>query len=318
MRGEGWLENGESAHKSGDGHGAAVHDDRSKIDRTARRVLMLSLDGYDPAVGDSLLAAGELPALARLRERSARFVLDHTAGAKRSGLAGEHISSGLSPDDAGRWAAVTFDRNDYSVWQEGTGLVPFSASLNARTVVFDPPYFDLDRAPQRAAWSRGAHTILGAPSTTRPAELGRELEARFGPYPASRWTYGFAWPSAEKAAEMGSSLAHAADVRTEAAKWLLGERLPDWDLALVVTGELHSALEGLWHGIDASHPLHTLDSGAPARDGVIGVYRAVDRMVQSMVDAFPDATIVAFSMHGMGPNQSDLASMLLAARAALS
>jgi hypothetical protein len=137
------------------------------------------------------------------------------------------------------------------------------------------------------------------------------MDARFGPYPASRWTYGFAWPSADKARQMGESLVHATDVRAQAARWLLGERMPDWDLALVVTGELHSALEGLWHGMDASHPLGALPSAAPARDGVVGVYRAVDRLTASLIEAFPDATVVAFSMHGMGPNQSDLASMLL-------
>ena len=67
---------------------------------------------------------------------------------------------------------------------------------------------------------------------------------------------------------MGDALVRAVDVRAAVGSWLLAERLPEWDLALVVVSELHSALEGLWHGVDPSHPLHALPSAGPARDGV--------------------------------------------------
>ncbi len=44
------------------------------------------------------------------------------------------------------------------------------------------------------------------------------------------------------------------------------ERLPDWDLFIAVAGEAHGAVEGLWHGIDPSHPLHGHPSaGRPPR-----------------------------------------------------
>src|SRR5512147_2670858 len=94
----------------------------------SRRVLAIGLDGYEPSLGDELMAAGELPALARLRERSARFTLDH-GPAQRTGLAWEHVATGLSPDDAKRWSAVGFDLDTYEVWQEGTSLEPFTARL---------------------------------------------------------------------------------------------------------------------------------------------------------------------------------------------
>jgi hypothetical protein len=55
--------------------------------RRSRRVLAIGLDGYEPSLGDELMAAGELPALARLRERSARFTLDH-GPAQRTGSRG--------------------------------------------------------------------------------------------------------------------------------------------------------------------------------------------------------------------------------------
>jgi predicted AlkP superfamily phosphohydrolase/phosphomutase len=276
----------------------------------AQRVLAIGLDGYEQSLESQLIAAGELPALARLRAQSARFLLDH-GSAQRTGLAWEHVSSGLSPEGAGRWAAVHFDPATYSVWQEGTRLAPFPARLKSRTVVFDAPYFDITRGPEvRGVVGWGAHDP-GVPFAAQPANLRKELEARFGSYPAADWIYGHAWPSAERARRMGEELAYATKIRCRAARWLLDERLPDWDLALVVVSEPHSAIEGLWHGIDATHPLHGLPSAVPARDGLLSVYRAVDRLVGELTAAFADAAVVVFSMGGMGPNRSDVASMVL-------
>src|SRR5262245_56961901 len=130
---------------------------------SARRVLAIGLDGYELALEDQLVAAGELPTMAEVRRRSARYRLDHVP-AQRTGLAWEHFSTGLSPQAAGRWAAVTFDPTTYSAWQEGTSLVPFVVHVDARTVVFDPPYFDLAQAPRAlGVVSWGAHDPGVAP-----------------------------------------------------------------------------------------------------------------------------------------------------------
>ena len=277
---------------------------------TTQRVLAIGLDGYEESLEREMMAAGELPALSRLRAESARFLLDH-GPAQRTGLAWEHVSSGLSPAAANRWAAVHFDPDTYTAWQEGTRLQPFPARLCSRTVVFDAPYFDLGRAPQvRGLVGWGAHDP-GVPLAAQPADLLPELAARFGSYPATEFIYGHVWPSAKRARQMGEQLAHATETRTRAARWLLAERLPDWDFALVVVSEPHSAIEGLWHGGDATHPLHSLPSAEPARDGLLSVYRAVDRLVGDLTAAFSDAAVVVFSMGGMGPNRSDIPSMVL-------
>ncbi|MBV9928474.1 MAG: alkaline phosphatase family protein [Acidobacteria bacterium] len=277
-----------------------------------RRVLAIGLDGYEESLERRLIEAGELPALARLRERSTRFLLDHGA-AQRSGLAWEHLSTGLAPERAGRWAALHFDPETYEVWQEGTRLEPFAARLSSNTVVFDAPYFDLARAPHvRGVVGWGVHDP-GAPKAARPDHLLSEFEERFGKYPAERWIYGVVWSSAERAREMGESLARSVSLRARAARWLLGERLKDWELALVVVSEPHSAVEGLWHGVEGTHPLHRMPSAGPAREGLINVYRGVDRLVAELSDAFPDAALVVFSMGGMGANHSDTASMALLA-----
>jgi len=276
----------------------------------ACRVLAIGLDGYEESLERRLIEAGELPALARLRAQSARYLLDH-GPAQRTGLAWEHLSTGLSPEAAGRWAAVHFDPATYAVWQEGTSLEPFPARLKSRTVVFDAPYFSLNRAPQTyglVGW--GAHDP-GIPFTATPTALAAEFETRFGKYPAQRWIYGHSWPSVERSREMGEALAQAVALRARAAQWLLSDRLPNWDLGIVVVSEPHSAIEGLWHGIDERHPLNRLPSASPARDGLVAVYRAVDRLVGELTAAYADAAAVVFSMGGMGPNRSDVASMVL-------
>jgi len=251
-----------------------------------------------------------MPALSALSELSARFWLDH-GPALRTGLAGEHVATGLSPRDAGRWAAVHFDPATYSVRQEGTALTPFTDALGSRAVVFDSPYFDLARAPRTrgiVAW--GAHDP-GVACTAKPPELLQEVSAKFGAYPARKWIYGTPWNSSAASRQMGDRLTEAVRVRARVARWLYRERLPDWELALLTVSEAHSAIEGLWHGIDPAHPLHLCPSAVAAADGIRSVYAAIDRLIGELRDAFPDATLVVFSMHGMGPNRSDAASMLL-------
>ncbi len=274
------------------------------------RVMMIGLDGFELSFAERLLAQGQLPALRRLRQAGAILQLDHGA-AKRTGLAWEHVSTGLSPDDAGRWAAVDFDPLTYAVTQRPTALEPFAARLECRTVVFDPPYFDLTKAPDvdgLVSW--GAHDP-GVAQIARPNALLGEIEARFGAYPAQKWIYGFVWPSEDRAREMADALVRAVDVRADIAEWLFADRLPDWDLGYLVISEYHSAAEALWHGVDRDHPLSGLPSAQPARAGIERVYEAADRMLGRLMDRFPEARFAMFNLHGMGSNDSDVPSMAL-------
>lgn len=277
---------------------------------TRRRVLAIGLDGLEVTFAERLMAAGDMRALADLRRRAACFRLDH-GPAQRTGLAWEHVASGLSPEAARRWAAVEFDPATYRAWQEGARLDPWWTALDRRVVVFDTPYVDLRRAPETqgiVAW--GAHDP-GTSLAGRPDGVLAEFEQRFGRYPAAPWTYGIPWPSPARTQAMGEALTHALDVRTRAARWLMTERLPDWDLFIAVAGEVHGAVEGLWHGVDPSHPLHGHPSARAAATALLDVHRGLDRMVGELTQAAGNAAVVAFAMGGMGPNHSDVQSMAL-------
>jgi len=274
-----------------------------------RRVLAIGLDGLDVSLAESLMAAGEMPALADVRHRAARFLLDH-GSSTRTGLAWEHVASGLSPDAAQRWAAVEFDPATYGVWQEGARFTPWWADLDSQVVVFDAPYVDLRRSPgTKGIVGWGAHDP-GTVTAARPRALLKEFLQRFDPYP-SEWTYETPWPSASRTRQMAAALSHALEVRAHAAQWLALDRLPEWDFFLAVAGELHGAMEGLWHGVDRNHPLHEHPSGVEAARGLIDVHRGLDRMVGKLVRTVGDAAVVAFTLGGMGPNHSDPQSMVL-------
>jgi predicted AlkP superfamily phosphohydrolase/phosphomutase len=276
----------------------------------SQRVLVIGLDGFDLGVAKQFVREGLLPNFAGLYAQGALYELED--GRDRfSGLAWEHFSSGQAPRDGGRWSAVTFDPRTYTATQEFTRAAPFLADLEAPAVVFDLPYCDLSLAPNaQGVTSWGAHDPGVAPAS-RPAGLHDELKARFGPYPAEEWIYGFCWPSASKTRAAGEALVRAVELRTRAARWLLGERLPEWDLGIVVVGEGHSAIEPLWHGIDPAHPLYGVESAPFAAAAMRNVYAAIDRCVGDLGRAFPDAVLLLVAMHGMGPNDADVAAMAL-------
>ena len=277
---------------------------------TKDKLLVIGLDGYEARIADTLMSRGRMPNLARLKSCSARVSLDH-GKQKFSGLSWEHFATGMAPELSRRWSAVAFDPLTYRVLQKSTTLDPFLAHLSAKAVVFDAPYFDMAKATQvHGIVNWGTHDP-GVAAMSRPLALADEIIAKFGPYPAADYIYGFTWPSVSRTQAAGDSLVAALDQRTEISRWLFCERMSEWDLALVVVSELHSVIEPMWHGFDPSHPLHDHKSAAPARVAVERVYEALDRLVGTLIDSLPDAAVIVFSMHGMGPNTADVPAMLL-------
>ena len=159
------------------------------------------------------------------------------------------------------------------------------------------------------AW--GAHDPGLDRAASAPSTLLREMERKVGRYPGERWLYGTPWASPVDTRQMGADLVAGVEARSRAAQWLLAERFDDWDLGVVVVSEPHSAAEGLWHGIDPTHPLHDVASAPIAGDALTDVYRATDRLVGELIAATDPSTVIVFSMGGMGPNRSDAASMVL-------
>jgi predicted AlkP superfamily phosphohydrolase/phosphomutase len=270
------------------------------------KVLAIGLDGLEPREAERLIALGRMPALASLRQRGRTARLEH-GPAERTGLAWEHFASARTPEEAKRASTVEFDPATYSVWQEGARFQPFWEGIGVRTLVFDAPYVDLATATTtRGVVAWGAHDP-GTTFAARPAALAEIVP----PYPAPHWTYVVPWSSEERCRQMGERLSEAIRTRAAAACRVLRE-VPDWDLFVVVAGEAHTGSEGLWHGADPSHPAARHPSAPAAGKALDEIHIALDDMVAELVEAVgPDVHVVAFAMGGMGPNESDVASMFL-------
>jgi predicted AlkP superfamily phosphohydrolase/phosphomutase len=274
-----------------------------------QRIIAIGLDGFEPSIAKALIAQGDLTFLRALLDESATFQLDH-GEARYTGLAWEHFSTGYAPSGYHRWSAVDFEPSTYSIAQKATRHEPFTAKLQKRVLAFDIPYHELAASNVCGLASWGAHDP-GVHQHSRPHGLTQEIESRFGCYPAKQFIYGYVWPDAARTEQMGHCLDEALKLRNRIAQWLMSERLPDWDLAIIVVSEFHSALEALWHGWDPAHPLHNVPSAAPAREGIVRLYRTLDVMLKELRNRYPDAVLCLFSPHGMGPNTSDLPAMAL-------
>lgn len=276
-----------------------------------KRTLVIGLDGFELSLAEQLMSEGLMPNFQALRDRSAQFDLEN-GPAMYTGLSWEHFSTGMTPKDLGRFSAVDLDTGHYRVRQRSTDAKPILRKFSStKTVVFDVPYCDLQLASDvQGLTNWGAHDP-GVGVFSNPAGLHDEIAERFGPYPAKDYIYGFVWPDAAETAKACRALAEAVACRRNSACWLLSERIPDWDLAIVTVSEAHSAIEMAWHGIAPDHPLKDHPSASAGRQGLHAVYREIDKLVGEFSTLFPDADIVLFSMHGMGTNDADVAAMSL-------
>src|SRR5690349_14813684 len=189
------------------------------------RVIAIGLDGFEITLAERLMSEGLMPHFARISDRSLRVRLDHGFD-KFSGLAFEHVSAGRAPSDGARWSGIMFDKDRYTARQEPTTYRPFLADVAIRSVVADLPYCDLAAAPNILGFTGWGVHDLGAEPASRPESLAAEMEQRFGAYPAPEWIYGFSWPSPERTRQSSDALTRAVNIRSEAIRWLLGERIP--------------------------------------------------------------------------------------------
>ncbi|MDX1944600.1 MAG: alkaline phosphatase family protein [Pirellulaceae bacterium] len=272
-----------------------------------QRVAMIGLDAAEPELIERMMAAGQLPTLARLKQRSAHCRL-HSEATWRSGRVWETFLTG----EADFASAALFEPATYASFQLGSRKkAPFYAQVpRAKLVALDVPYLSLwhDTPGIQVIW--GGHDA-GYPRASRPAGLLREIDARCGVHPAFHNDFSCAWHHAESINVLADALLTGLRRRVKVARWLL-EREPDWNLFLTVLSEAHSAGEIFWHGLGGDHPLAHTPTAALAKRRLEEVYRELDRAVGALQQALPaETTLVVTSVHGMEMNHYDVPSMAL-------
>jgi len=279
---------------------------------SARRVLLIGLDAYDPDLLQRWAADGALPTFRRLLACSL-FGPTTTPTGLFVGAVWPSFATGVSPARHGRYcyrqlAAGTY--RDVFVHPDAVigdpFWVPFSRA-GRRVVTVDIPKI----APARGCDARQvidweSHDRDFAPPVSHPKGLIREITRSFGYDPVGDCDrHGH---SAEEFGELVGRLVRRAEAKTALAEHLIAAR--DWDLLAVVFAESHCVGHQCWHIHDPSHPRHDGALAAAVGDPVRTVYAALDAAVGRLLAAAgEDTTVIVLASHGMGPHYD--ASFLL-------
>ena len=270
------------------------------------RVLIIGLDGLEPALVQRWIKSGDLPTLGRLRQE-ARW------GPLRSTLpfatfpAWTSFMTGVNPGEHGVF--------DFARLLGGTYDVAFDGAMCRRRPTVQQMVSD---AGMRVA-------SLGFPGTwppeplngvvisgfdspvavgiddsfVHPPELARELRRRFGRVVFADFAETHTWlPGWHRRA--ADKLMGGLQRRRGIAEHLLGQE--PWDLFMVHFGESDTAAHHFWAFHDEASPRRPIGAVDPRlRDVLKRVYIALDEAVAALLDkAGEEALVMIASDHGFG------------------
>lgn len=287
-----------------------AHSDPTAL---APRLLIVGIDAGSPALFRRWAAAGDLPNLDRLlRAGETRTVRNPYA--LEAGSVWPVFHSGLLPGHQPQYdGRRVFVPEDYSVRWYGAGETarPFWRQLSdqgLQCLLLDPPYTLVDPDLQGTMvvdW--GGHVPADGRNfslQTQPPELADEVLRVVGPDPAAGIMCDRMGPETiEDHRRFRDTYLRRIELKGRLASHLLKTR--PWDLAMIVSSDLHCTGHHLWHVNDRGHPRYSprLEAalGEPLRD----CYRAFDRALGSLLETVgEDTSVLLFGSHGMGPAYS--------------
>lgn len=278
--------------------------------REVTRVIGIGLDAAEWWLVDQLMADGQMPNLAQLRDRGATAQLDNVRE-YRSELPWTLFWTGRSAATNGYWSTVKFDPASYEVYEVGAyHHQPFWRQMAPGSVTtFDVPHIPIfrDRSDQQVtAW--GAHSPQYA-RASQPPGLLTSIEKEFGDHPGFERDHEACWFDAEHLRRLRESLLVGAERRASIVSQMVQQS--DSSLFLTVMSEPHSIGHHAWHGVMPDHPAAHAPGAAEAGSHVRAVYAAMDAAVGQILQSDPEATFVVFSLHGMQANTNELTSLLM-------
>jgi predicted AlkP superfamily phosphohydrolase/phosphomutase len=265
-------------------------------------LLVIGLDAAECTLIDRLVAAGDLPVLARLSETADRYRLANAIDLLPGAIWPE-LSTGRSCGKEGRYAHLrqlhTGEAGPRPI-EEGEvdpdAFWTVAAEAGRRVAVADVPMSV--RAPglnglQLLEW--GIHDRKWGPRS-EPPELLDELRAVHGDYEV--WSCETHGGTVAGYDELRDALLKGVAQKTELLLDLLERE--SWDLFACAFTEMHCVGHQFWRFLE---PESAFEKDAPAlADAIRSVYRAVDAAVGALIDAAgEDARVIVFASHGMGP-----------------
>jgi predicted AlkP superfamily phosphohydrolase/phosphomutase len=267
------------------------------------RVLLIGLDSADADLIREWCSAGHLPTLASLIEDGTWAPLETTADVMHVS-AWPTLYTGARPGHHGMYHAYQIRAGDQDVHRtmaSEMGLAPFWKELDQGGVectvldAFMTSPVEGFRGIQIHEY--GTWTWFEDPVAT-PEGIWRELQSRFGAYPAPEHTKVHGQPDPTR---FRDQLVAGARVKGEVTRWLMDEK--PWHFLFTNFGEPHPAGHYLWHVQDTAYPTHLAVPGLER--AVLDVYRAVDDAIAHVLEGLGDSdTVIVTSGDGMGPNFS--------------
>jgi predicted AlkP superfamily phosphohydrolase/phosphomutase len=271
------------------------------VARTAP-VLMIGLDAAEVTLVDRLCDDGKLPTLAWLRRKGCFGTLASEATTFSGSVwptfyTGKRVPwHGIYHDRLWRHEKMRFEMAS----DEWLSATPFWEMLDreCRVAIVDVPL--VLRTPRSmngilvSGWGTHDRVFAG----TRPRGLAAELKRHCGvpllPEPFVRPR------TASELLALRDHLVAVTQQMSRLSRFLLA-RGP-WDVFCVVLGAPHRGGHHLWD-LSQIDPSGMSAQRAELERGLEDVYRACDRAVAEMIEAGPpDARILVFATHGMGPN----------------
>ncbi|MEE8476925.1 MAG: alkaline phosphatase family protein [Gemmatimonadales bacterium] len=269
------------------------------------RVLMIALDAAEPRLIEQWMDEGVLPHLARLRARGVYGRLASTSE-WLSGSVWSTFYTGTLPSDHGifnllQWRA---DRMAHArptpEWLPARPFWRKLSSAGPRVIALDIPMVYSPEPMNGVEISGWATHDRLAPPASSPPSLMRWVRREFGPPHLKKEGSSHRRPDA--LLRLRDELIRATD-RVTALGVALMQR-ESWELLLCGFSALHRGGHMLWNlpgnRKDLPPRYHAALSKA-LRDVYTACDTAVGRLVESAGD---DATVLVFSLHGMGPNTS--------------
>jgi predicted AlkP superfamily phosphohydrolase/phosphomutase len=286
-------------------------------------VIAIGLDAADPVLLEKWMSQGHLKNIAKLRQQGTYGRIKNTVeycGKTTDFAVTEPLwsafSTGCKPHKTGYWDSFRYDDKRYDMecdlalsgydYQEYS---PFYALGDKyKVAIFDLPVTRLSdevNGTQILGW--GGHFPY-TPSHSHPPEAYSEIINQYGKNPILFNDDGIWWDK-DYVKWLRQALKESIDSRTKICCDLLKKE--PWDLFLAVFGEPHTAGHDIYNYSQPDHPLHSDLSKTGTPDILFETYENIDRAIGTILAEAPeDAYVVCFSLHGMGPNYSDMLSMV--------
>ena len=274
-------------------------------------VVAIGLDAAEPDMLESWVRQGHLPNIAELWQRGAYGRIENFDMYKAE-LPWTTFLTGVSPQKTQYWTQIAFDPKTYQAQNVGAydfgEYKPFYAlGPSHRVAVFDPPQgriVDNVNGVQIFGW--GSHSAQ-APTASSPNNALDTLRAEHGDHPAFDRDHFEVWDK-KNLDWLRDAMKEGIRRRSAICRDFLERE--KWDLLVTVFGDPHSTGHCHYHLSCPDHPLYDV-CHQEGDDPMLEVFQEIDRGIGEMLEVAPEGTrFVLFSVHGTGPNNLDLPSMV--------